>query len=137
VLLADRVAEVADGIVYLGSGTFDDAATRWLKGKVRVRPSTRRSCEQLVVCYLIPYFGDRKLRLIRVTDIERFRNELSGDIPDSIRQAFVARLLKARPALAEARATQRANRVKPGRRTINEALTVLSMILNCACATNG
>ncbi len=43
VLLADRVAEVADGLVHEGRGTFEDAATRWLKGKVRVRPSTRRS----------------------------------------------------------------------------------------------
>lgn len=132
VLLADRVAEVADGLVHLGRGTFEDAATRWLKSKVRVRPATRRSYEQLVVCYLIPYFGHRKLRLIRVTDIERFRTELSGDLPDSIKQALVARLRKARPALAEARARQRAHRVKPGRRTINKALTVLSMIFNYA-----
>src|ERR1700719_4761675 len=92
------------------------------RAKVRVRPSTRRSYEQLVVCYLIPYLGIRKLRLIQVTDIKRFRTELSGDIPDSIRQAFVARLLKAKPGLAEARAKQRANQVKPGRRTINKAL---------------
>jgi integrase len=132
VLLANRVAEVADGLVHQGRGTFEDAATRWLKDKVRVRPSTRRSYEQLVVCYLMPYFGNRKLRLIQVTDIERFRTELSQDIPDSIKQAFVARLLKAKPGLAEARAKQGANQVKPGRRTINKALTVLSMIFNYA-----
>ena len=132
VLLSDRLAEVADGLVHLGRGTFEDAALRWFKGKVRIRPSTRRSYEQLLVSYLIPYFGHRKLRLIRVTDIERFRTELSGDIPESIKQAFVARLMKARPALAEARARQRANRVKPGRRTINKALTVLSMVFNYA-----
>ena len=132
VLLADRVAEVADGLVHEGRGTFEDAATRWLKSKVRVRPSTRRSYEQLVVCYRIPYFGNRKLRLIHVADIERFRTELSGNIPDSIKQAFVARLLKAKPGLAEARAKQRANQVKPGRRTINKALTVLRMIFNYA-----
>jgi Phage integrase, N-terminal SAM-like domain len=132
VLLADRVAELADGLVHEGRGTFEDAATRWLKSKVRVRPSTRRSYKQLVVCYLIPYFGNRKLRLIQVADIERFRTEISGNIPDSIKQAFVARLLKAKPGLAEARAKQRANQVKPGRRTINKALTVLSMIFNYA-----
>jgi hypothetical protein len=132
VLLADRVAEVADGLVHEGRGTFDDVAKRWLKSKVRIRPSTRRSYEQLVVCYLIPYFGDRKLRLIQVTDIERFRAELSQGIPDSIREAFVARQLKAKPGLAEARAKQRANHVKLGRRSINKALTVLSMIFNYA-----
>jgi Phage integrase, N-terminal SAM-like domain len=104
VLLADRVAEVADGLVHEGRGTFDDVANRWLKSKVRIRPSTRRSYEQLVVCYLLPFFGDRKLRLIQVTDIERFRAELSQGIPDSIREAFVARLLKAKPGLAQARA---------------------------------
>jgi hypothetical protein len=37
VLLADRVAEVADGLVQEGRGTFEDAATRWLKSKVRIR----------------------------------------------------------------------------------------------------
>ena len=132
VLLADRIAEVADGLVREGRGTFEDAAARWLKSKVRIRPSTRRSYEQLVACYLIPYFGNRKLRLIHVTDIERFRAELSQGIPDSIKEAFVARLLKAKPGLAEARAKQRANQVKLGRRSINKALTVLSMIFNYA-----
>jgi hypothetical protein len=77
VLLADRLAEVVDGLVHEGRGTFEDAAYRWLKGKVRVRPSTRHSYEQLIACYLIPYFGNRKLRLIQVTDIERFRTELT------------------------------------------------------------
>ena len=100
VLLSDRVAEVTDGLVHVGRGTFEDAANRWLKSKVRIRPSTRRSYEHLLVCYLIPYFGDRKLRLIQVTDIERYRAELSRGIPDSIRQAFVTRLLKAKPGLA-------------------------------------
>ncbi len=38
VLLADRAAEVADGLVHQGRGTFEDAATRWLKSKVRIRP---------------------------------------------------------------------------------------------------
>ena len=131
-LLADRLAEVADGIVHEGRGTFADAATRWLKSKARARPTTRRSYEQLVSCYLIPYFGNRKLRLIQVTDIERFRTELSRGLPDSIKQAFVARLLKARPGLAEARAKQRADQMKPGRRTINKALTIISMIFNYA-----
>jgi site-specific recombinase XerD len=102
------------------------------QSKVGIRPSTRRSYEQLVVCYLIPYFGDRKLRFIQVTDIERFRTELSGDTPDSIRQAFIARLLKAKPGLAEARAKQRANQGKLSSRSINKSLTVLSMVFNYA-----
>ena len=115
-----------------GRGTFEEVAKRWLRSKVRIRPTTRRSYEQLVVCYLIPYFGTRKLRLIQVADIERFRNELSEDTPDSIKQAFVTRLLKAKPSLAEARAKQRANQVKLSSRSINKTLTVLSMIFNYA-----
>ena len=111
-LLADRVAEVADGLVHEGFGTFEDVATRWLNSKVAIRPSTRRSYQQLLVGYLIPYFGDRTLRLIQLTDIERFRTELSAGIPDSIKQAFMARVLAARPGHAEARAKQRAKQVK-------------------------
>jgi hypothetical protein len=45
---------------------------------------------------------------------------------------MLTRLLKAKPGLAEARATQRADGARPGRRTINKALTVLSMIFNYA-----
>lgn len=71
-LLADRLAEVADGLVHEGLGTFEDAATRWLNSKVAIRPSMRRSYQQLLVGYLIPSFSGRTLRLIQVTDIEPF-----------------------------------------------------------------
>ncbi|MDE2305213.1 MAG: site-specific integrase [Gammaproteobacteria bacterium] len=131
-LLADRVAEVADGLVHEGSGTFEDAAIRWLNSKVAIRPSTRRIYQQLLVGYLIPYFGDRTLRLIRVTDIERFRAELNTGIPDSIRQALNARVMTARPGHAEARAKQRSTRVRISTRSINKALCVLSMVFNYA-----
>jgi integrase len=131
-LLADRVAEVADGLVHEGYGTFEDAATRWLNSKVAIRPSTRRIYQQLLVGYLIPYFGGRTLRLIQVTDIERFRTELSAGIPDSINQALIARVLAARPGHAEARAKQRAKQAKISTRSINKALTVLSMVFNYA-----
>jgi hypothetical protein len=39
-LLADRVAEVADGLVHEGYGTFEDAANRWLNSKVAIRPTS-------------------------------------------------------------------------------------------------
>jgi Phage integrase, N-terminal SAM-like domain len=131
-LLADRVAEVADGLVHEGYGTFEDAATRWLNSKVAIRPSTRRIYQQLLVGYLVPYFGGRTLRLIKVTDIERFRTELSIGIPDSIKLALNARVLAARPGHAEARAKQRAKRAKISTRSINKTLTVLSMVFNYA-----
>lgn len=92
-LLAERLTELGEGIVHAGRGTFEDAATRWLKSKVRIRPSTRRSYEQLTACYLVPYFANRKLR---VADIERFRTELSEGLPESIRHAFAERQLKAK-----------------------------------------
>jgi integrase len=131
-LLADRVAEVADGLVHEGYGTFEDAAIRWLNSKVAIRATTRRSYQQLLSCYLVPYFGARTLRLIQVTDIERFRTELCAGIPDWIKQALIARVLTARPGHAEARAKQRANRVRISTRSINKALTVLSMVFNYA-----
>ncbi|MGH8134559.1 MAG: tyrosine-type recombinase/integrase [Steroidobacteraceae bacterium] len=131
-LLTERLAELAEGIAHVGRGTFEDAAARWLKSKVRVRPSTRRSYEQLTACYLVPYFGNRKLRLIQVTEIERFRTELSEALPECIRQAFIERQLNARTDLAAARAKQRAERVGASTRTINKALTVLTMIFNYA-----
>jgi len=131
-LLADRVAEVADGLVHEGYGTFEDAAIRWLNSKVAIRPTTRRSYQQLLSCYLVPYFGARTLRLIQVTDIERFRTELCAGIPDWVKQAFIARVLKARPGHAEARAKQRVNRLRISTRSINKTLTVLSMVFNYA-----
>lgn len=131
-LLAERLAERAQGIVHVGRGTFGDAATRWLKSKVRIRPSTRRSYEQLTACYLVPYFGSRKLHLIQVSDIERFRTELGERMPESIRQAFIERQLKAKTDLATARLKQRAERMRVGLPTINKALTVLTMIFNYA-----
>jgi integrase len=131
-LLADRVAEVADGLVHEGYGTFEDAAIRWLNSKVAIRATTRRSYQQLLSCYLVPYFGARTLRLIQVTDIERFRTELCAGIPDWIKQALIARVLTARPGHAEARAKQRANRVRISTRSINKVLTVLSMVFNYA-----
>ena len=131
-LLEERLSEVANGVVHEGRRTFEDAATRWLKSKVGVRPSTRRGYEQLITCYLIPYFGPRKIRSIHVTDIERFRAELREGQPDSIKQAFVERQLQAKPGLAAARAKQRAEKVKPGTRTINKTLTALTMIFNYA-----
>jgi integrase len=131
-LLEERLTEVADGVVNEGRRSFEDAATRWLKSKVRVRPSTRRGYEQLITCYLIPYFGSRKIRSIQVIDIERFRTELGEGLPDSIKQTFVERQLQAKPGLAAARAKQRADKVKPGTRTINKSLTALTMIFNYA-----
>ncbi len=128
-LLADRVAEVADGLAHEGYGTFEDSATRWLHSKVAIRPSTQRIYQQLLVGYLVPYFGGHTLRLIQVTDIERFRTELSTGIPDSLKQALNARVLAARLGHAEARAKQRAKRAKISTRSINKTLTVLSMVL--------
>ncbi|MEJ0007889.1 MAG: hypothetical protein WDM77_16375 [Steroidobacteraceae bacterium] len=87
-LLADRVAEVADGLVHEGQRNLRRRSDSMAQQQGCDRPSTRRIYQQLLVGYFIPYFGGRTLRLIQVTDIERFRTELSTGIPDSIKQAL-------------------------------------------------
>lgn len=112
--------------------TYAHLAEDYLASKVNLRPSTRRSYESLLNLYLVPYFGRWKARQISAADIERFRNELAQGRPPPIRDAFAERLRSERPGLSRARARQRASRKAPGVRTINKALTVLSMTFNYA-----
>ncbi len=111
---------------------FAKVADQYLDSKVSIRPSTRRSYGGLIELYLKPYFGSWKIHQISATDIERFRNALTTDLPAPIEDAFIRRDIEARPALSKARAKQRVNRKKPGIRTINKTLTLLVMIFNYA-----
>jgi len=106
---------------------FDGSTAR-----LRFVPARAESTSSSLLAISSPYFGGRTLRLIQVTDIERFRTELSTGIPDSIKQALNARVLAARPGHAEARAKQRTKQAKISTRSINKALTVLSMVFNYA-----
>jgi len=133
-LLARRVLEVARGD-YQPHGarlTFSQVCTRYLESKVNIRSSTRRGYESLITLYLDPYFGSWKVHEIATSDIERFRSELSVRLPPPVAEAFAQRQGRAKSSLSEARAKQHAGRDKPGARTVNKCLTLLTMILNYA-----
>jgi integrase len=113
--------------------TFDEVADAHLASKVAIRSTTRRSYAGLASLYLKPYFGLWRIDQISVLDIERFRNDVAKGRPQPIVDAFAQRAMEERPALSQARAKQRAMQKKPGIRTINKCLTLLSMIFNYAC----
>ena len=135
-LLKKRLDEVDRG-TYTAEAknlTFSKLADLYLDSKVNIRPSTRRNYNSIITLYLKPYFGSWKARRISAADIERFRSDLSTELPGPILDAFALRIRDARPALSQARARQAARRRKvPSSRTINKALTLLVMIFNYAC----
>jgi len=133
-LLSKRLAEVSRGQHQPLSQrpTFSEVCTRYLESKVNLRPSTVRSYRGLIECYLDPYFGKWKVQTISPTDVERFRFELTQGLPAPIAKTFTERRLSANPKWSKARATLETARMKPGVRTINQALTLLVMLLNYA-----
>lgn len=112
--------------------TFSELAKRFMAAKVNIRPTTRRSYESLNACYLEPYFGGKRIEQMSAADIECYRNLLVQGRPPPIADAFAKRLMKERPALSRARAQKRALMKKPGIRTINKTLTLLTMIFKYA-----
>ncbi len=133
-LLTQRLSEVSRGDFqpHRTRPTFPQVCERYLEGKVNIRPSTRRGYECLIGLYLSPYFEGWKVTDISTSDLERFRSELAEGLPAPIVEAFVRRETAARPRLVAARAKQRAAKKKPGVRTINKCLTLLTMIFNYA-----
>lgn len=133
-LLTKRLAEVARGQHQPASlrPTFSEVCDRYVEAKVNLRPSTLRSYRGLIEMYLRPYFGKWKVQTITPADVERFRFELAQGAPGPVGAAFVQRTLAANPKLSQARAKRLASRTKPGVRTINKALTLLTMIFNYA-----
>jgi integrase len=133
-LLTKRLADVSRGQHQPLSQrpTFSEVCTRFLESKVNLRPSTLRSYRGLIQCYLDPYFGKWKVQTISLTDVERFRFELTQGLPAPIAKSFTERRLAANPKWSNARAKQETARMKPGIRTINKALTLLVMLLNYA-----
>ncbi len=133
-LLSRRLTEVARGdcLPQRQRITFSQVCDRYLESKVNVRVTTLRSYKGLIECYLRPYFNSEKINSITAADIERYRCELMVGLPSPIAGALIDRKLKARPNLSQARAKQFAARVKPGIRTINKSLTLLTMIFNYA-----
>lgn len=133
-LLTKRLAEVARGdcVAARARLTFGDVCDRYLESKVNIRASTMRSYSGLIACYLRPYFGTWKIHTITASDIERYRSELARGLPPAIATALVERCREAKPKWSEARVKQSSARRKPGTRTINKSLTLLTMIFNYA-----
>lgn len=133
-LLTKRMAEVARGdcVAARARLTFGDVCDRYLESKVNIRASTMRSYSGLIACYLRPYFVTWKIHTITASDIERYRSELARGLPPAIATALVERCREAKPKWSEARVKQSSARRKPGTRTINKSLTLLTMIFNYA-----
>jgi integrase len=122
-LLQQRLAEVRAHTFTASRErlTFRGLADRWLESKVRIRATTLSDYRIMLDCYLLPYFGDRKIEGIRRLDVERFRAELSAGLPTSIRLARDGKLqdLQAKDPAA------RLKPLTPGPRTVNKCLGVL------------
>lgn len=134
-LLTKRQQEVSRGqhVPVSTRPLFSEVCDRYLEAKVGLRPSTLRGYRSLIDLYLRPYFGKWKVATITPADVERFRFEISQGTPAPIAKAFIERTLVTRPKLSQARAKQLASRIKPGIRTINKTLTLLTMIFNYCC----
>lgn len=133
-LLTKRLTEVSRGVhePQRMRQTFSEVCDRYLESKVNIRASTLRSYTGLINCYLRPFFGTWKIQTISASDIERYRSELVVGMPSVIASAFAARKVASNPKWSEARAKQAIARIKPGPRTINKSLTILTMIFNYA-----
>jgi integrase len=100
----------------------------FLASKVLARKTTLDGYRELINCYLVPYFGARKVETLTRFQVEQFRNEMAAGAP--------AAVTKAREAQIESqKATDKPNRLRPllpGPRTTNKCLTLLVGILGYA-----
>jgi hypothetical protein len=125
-LLQARMEEVGTGI-YVSPRhrlTFEQVAKKWLASKVRLRASTRSDYETMLDCYLIPYFGPRKYESISRLDVEQFRADMQGGVPESVQQV---RELKLRE-LQEKDPTAWLEPLDPGPRTTNKCVGMMTSI---------
>lgn len=63
---------------------------------MRLRASTVSDYEAMIECYLLPYFGPRKIENISRLDIERFRAEIVEATPNVIARAHEAKTCTSR-----------------------------------------
>ena len=125
-LLSQRTTEVKHGTFVQVSEklTFAEVCNRFLKSRTEAHAFTIAEYRQLVDDYLIPYFGHRRAETVGMYHVEMFRDELRAGLPDSIRLAR-ERKNQARKAADPA---ARLRWLKPGARTVNKLLTLLSMM---------
>ncbi len=129
-LLAKRAAEVKANTFAAVSErlTFGAVADRYLASRTKARQVTVDEYRDLIDAYLRPYFGARKVEAITAHSIEQFRDELRAAVPEVIQAARRA----ANEAKVAADPRARAQPLRPGARTVNKLLTLLSMILRYA-----
>ncbi len=108
--------------------TFDELSKRWIESKVRIRATTLSDYRIMLDCYLLPYFGPRKVEGIARLDVERFRAEMNAGAPESARRAREAHLA----ALQADDPHARLKPLAPGPRTTNKCLGVLVSLLRYA-----
>jgi len=134
-LLTKRLAEVAQGRHQPLSTrpTVAEVCDRFMESKVNIRPTTRRNYTTLIEMYIKPLLGRRKIQAVTAEVIERLRFQLTEAIPACVANAYVERRLASGSRWSEARAKQHVARLRPGVRTINKLLTMLTMILGYAC----
>lgn len=98
---------------------------------MKIGQSTSEDYRTMLECYLLPYFGVRKIETISRMDIEQFRADMSGEaLPDAIVKARDAK----REEIQRRNPDARLKPLDPGPRTTNKCLGILVSIFNYACA---
>lgn len=129
-LLQRRLAEVKAHTFTPDRQRLDFSALcdLFLQSKVKARKTTLDGYRELIDCYLRPYFGSRKIEALTRFDVEAFRNEMAKGTPAAVLQAREKR----EAVLRETNPTARLRPLKPGPRTTNKCLTLLTGILGFA-----
>jgi integrase len=128
-LLRQRLSEVGTQTYQPHSAelAFRVVAERWFDNKVGIRETTRSDYRLQLDCYLLPYFGSRKVTSISRLDIETFRAEMAKGVPASIKAARDALIRE-----FESQGRKPPKSLKPGVRTTNKCLSSVYAILKYA-----
>jgi hypothetical protein len=93
----------------------------FLASKVKARKTTTDGYGELIDCYLVPYFGTRRIEAMTRFEVERFRNEMAKGAPAAVVKAREDR----QAALKAANTPKYLKPLVPGPRTTNKCLTLL------------
>jgi integrase len=112
--------------------TFGQLAEQWLKSKVKARATTTSDYRIQLDCYVLPYFGTRKIESVTRLDVEAFRAAMQKGVPDVVRRARDAKLKE----LQAVDPNVRLKPLTPGPRTTNKCIGVLIQVLGYAVRHN-
>lgn len=129
-LLAKRMDEVRGGQFQQVSAKprFAEVAAQFLDSKVKLRDTTRAGYRELIDCYLVPYFGARRIDTVSSLHVERFRAEMAKGLPEAVRRVRAEREAAMKAADPDARLKV----LRPGPRTVNKCLVLLYGIFEYA-----